>query len=103
MELKADVLAIGGVADHVHLLVRLHPAVAVSDLVKRVKGSSSHLVTQRLQPGEFFKWQGAYGAFTVSKAEAQKVIDYISNQEEHHREGTLLPAYELPENSPHRS
>lgn len=54
-DLKCQPLAIGGVADHVHLLVRLHPAVAVSILVKQVKGSSSHLVTHVLQPGKFFK------------------------------------------------
>ena len=53
-DMNCEPLAIGGVADHVHLLVRLNPAVAISDLVKEVKGSSSHLVTHEIHPGEFF-------------------------------------------------
>ena len=66
-KLKGELIAIGGMSDHVHLLVRMHPAVSVSDLVKQVKGGSSHLVTHVLRIDHFFKWQGAYGAFTVSK------------------------------------
>lgn len=57
--MKCEALAIGGVADHVHVLARLRPVVAVADLVKELKGASSHLVTHVLRPGEFFKWQGA--------------------------------------------
>src|SRR5689334_23948384 len=63
-ELKCWPLAIGGIADHVHLLVRLHPPVAVAELAKEVTGASSHLVTHQIAPGEFFKCQGAYGAFS---------------------------------------
>lgn len=56
-QLKCLPLEIGGVADHV--LTRLHPTVAVAELVKEIKGASSHLVTHQVLPGEFFKWQGA--------------------------------------------
>ncbi|HVN55714.1 MAG TPA: IS200/IS605 family transposase [Anaerolineaceae bacterium] len=52
-------LEIGGIPDHVHLLVQLNPAVAISNLLKEVKGASSHLATHVLRPTEFFKWQGA--------------------------------------------
>jgi len=55
-ELKCEPLAIGGISDHVHLLIRLHTTVAVADLLKDVKGASSHLVTHVITPGEFFKW-----------------------------------------------
>jgi REP element-mobilizing transposase RayT len=79
-ELKCEPLAIGGMPDHVHVLVRLHTTVAVADLVKEMKGASSHLVTHEVIPGQFFKWQGAYGAFTVSKSEAARVQAYIENQ-----------------------
>ena len=61
-ELKSEILALGGVADHVHLLVRIPASVSISELLKQVKGSSSHLATHRLRPGEFFKWQGAHGS-----------------------------------------
>ena len=92
--LKCEAIAIGGVEDHVHVLVRMHPAISVSDLVKQLKGSSSHLVTHRLQSGEPFKWQGAYGAFSVAKSEVPIVRRYIQNQEEHHRLGTFDEAME---------
>jgi putative transposase len=93
-EMKCVPLAIGGISDHVHLLVRLYTTVAVADLVKEVKGSSSHLVTHEITPGVFFKWQGAYGAFTIRKSELSKVTAYIQNQEQHHSEKNLQPELE---------
>jgi len=88
-QLKCEPLAIGGTEDHVHLLVRLHPTVAIATLVKEAKGTSSHLVTHELSPGEFFKWQGGYGAFTISKEDVLRLKTYIENQELHHAEGAL--------------
>jgi REP element-mobilizing transposase RayT len=87
--LKAHPLALGGMPDHLHLLVRLPTTLAVATLLKEVKGASSHLVTHEIEPGEFFKWQGAYGAFTLSKDEVPRVIDYIRNQKEHHASQTF--------------
>jgi len=92
--LKAYPLALGGMPDHLHLLVRLPTTLAVATLLKEVKGASSHLVTHEIKPGEFFKWQGAYGAFTLSKDEVPRVIDYIRNQKEHHASQTLWPDWE---------
>jgi REP element-mobilizing transposase RayT len=89
-------MALGGVADHVHLLIDLPATLAISDLLKHVKGTSSHLVTQHLQPGQFFKWQGAYAAFSVDPLQTSTVIRYIVRQAEHHAAGTLIPAWELP-------
>jgi REP element-mobilizing transposase RayT len=54
--LKCEPLAISGTEDHVHLLVRLHRTTAISTLDKEVKGTSLHLVTHKITPGEFFKW-----------------------------------------------
>jgi putative transposase len=89
-ELKCDVLAIGGMADHVHLLVRFPTTVAVATLVKEVKGASSHLVTHEIAPNEFFKWQGAYGAFTVSKKDVGSVTAYVKNQKTRHAAKSLI-------------
>jgi len=93
-KLKCVPLAIGGIDDHVHLLVRLHTTVAIATLVKEVKGSSSHLVTHAITPGEFFKWQGSYGAFTLRKEEVPKVEVYIKRQKEHHAAGTVWNLWE---------
>lgn len=93
-ELKCDVLAIGGTEDHVHLLVRFPTTLAVATLLKEVKGASSHLMTHEVTPNEFFKWQGAYGAFTVSKSAVKSVTDYIINQKKHHAEKRLEEEWE---------
>ena len=93
-ELKCHTLAIGGTVDHVHLLVRFPTTITIADLLKEVKGSSSHLVTHDISPGEFFKWQGSYGAFTVSKSLVPKVRAYIERQKEHHESGDLRPEWE---------
>ena len=94
-ELNCEPLAIGGIADHVHLLARLHPTIAVSTLAKEVKGASSHLVTHEIATGEFFKWQGSYRAFTLRKSETLHVKTYIESQKRHHREGQLQTEWEL--------
>jgi putative transposase len=86
--------AIGGVEDHLHVLVRMNTSVSIADLVKQMKGASSHLVRQRLTPGRFFKWQGGYGAFSVGPRGLRRVCAYIHRQEEHHRAGRLLRALE---------
>jgi len=91
---RCEVIAIGGVEDHVHVLLEFHPMARISEVVQHVKGASSHLVTQELAPGEFFKWQGAYGAFSLSKRQVPHVRRYIHHQEEHHHAGTTIPALE---------
>lgn len=93
-ELHAEPLAIGGMPDHVHLLVRLPTTLAVAELVKEVKGTSSHLVTHAVAPGDFFKWQGSYGAFTVGKGQVPAVRNYIEHQQQHHMRHTLIPEWE---------
>ena len=91
--LRVEVIAFGAVSDHVHLLVRLPTTVSIAGLVKQVKGATSHLINRRLQVS--FKWQGRYGAFTVSKPMLPRARDYVLNQEQHHRDGTQYPSVEL--------
>jgi putative transposase len=88
-ELKCRLMAIGNVEEHIHLLVQVHPAVSVAQLVKHLKGSSSHLVTHVLAPGLGFGWQEAYGAFTVSHSAMSMAAEYCQHQKEHHCQGTL--------------
>jgi putative transposase len=84
-ELKCEPIAIGGISDHIHLLTGFTSTVAISELMKQVKGSSSHFINHEIKPDNFFKWQGAYGAFTVSHNSLDPVVHYIKNQEQHHR------------------
>ncbi len=76
---------INAVEDHVHILTSLHPSVALADFVKDIKVATSVWIKEKtLFPG-FQGWQDGYGAFTVSHADKDKIIDYIKNQQEHHR------------------
>lgn len=86
-------IAIGGVADHVHVLARLPTTLSIANLVKQLKGSSSHLLGGRSEDS-FFKWQGGYGAFTVSRWDVPRVMHYVRHQKHHHREGTLSATLE---------
>ncbi|HEX7410107.1 MAG TPA: IS200/IS605 family transposase [Candidatus Binatia bacterium] len=92
-QLDCEPLAIGGMADHVHLLVRFPTTLTVADLVKEVKGATSHLVTHEM-PGELFKWQGSYGAFTVSKELVPQLRAYIEGQKQHHGSGGIVEEWE---------
>ncbi len=90
------VLAIGGIEDHVHLLVSLSATISMAELMKHVKSGSSRLVREELRPGDWFQWQGHYGAFSVSPHDRATVIEYIRHQKEHHASNDLWPAVERP-------
>ena len=78
------VLALNGIVDHVHLVVSLPSTVTIAGLVKQVKGVSSHFANAVLSPDRQFKWQGGYGAFTISRWDVDKVVQYVKRQKEHH-------------------
>lgn len=83
----SEALGIGGTEDHVHLLVRHPPRIAVSDLVRVIKSVSSRWVHEELRLR--FGWQSGYGAFSVSQSSTDDVLAYIANQAEHHRKLTF--------------
>jgi len=89
-------IRIGGIEDHIHLLVRLPTTITVAKLVQEVKGSS-HLMPHEIKPGEFFKWQGAYGAFTLRYEDVPVLKKYIVNQKAHHLENSFRPEWEKSE------
>lgn len=79
----------GGVADHVHLLAKLSPMIAISDMLRLIKTNTSKMVNENFKPKHPFEWQAGYGAFSVSESRNEAVRKYILNQEEHHRKRTL--------------
>lgn len=96
VELGLTPVAIGGVEDHVHLLVELPATITIADLVGQAKGASAPLVNYQLAPGSAFKWLGAYAAFSVSQRAVSRVTDYIARQPEHHANGSSIPELEPP-------
>ena len=93
-DLKCKPLAIGGISDHVHLLVTLHPSVSVANLAGNVKGFSSHVINEVVLTESMFKWQGGYGAFTLRKDDIPQIYDYVHNQKRHHAESNLISDFE---------
>jgi REP element-mobilizing transposase RayT len=88
---KCDVelIALGGTEDHVHLLVRLPPVLAPAELLKQVKGVSSHLINIQHALRTVFRWRGGYGAVSVSPRHLKQVAAYIARQKEHHTIGSV--------------
>ena len=84
--------AIGGVADHVHLLLGLRATHCLSDVMRDIKRISSLWVHEKIKDQEF-QWQDGYGAFSVSATMLSKVKNYIARQEEHHRTKTFQEEY----------
>lgn len=93
-ELDCNPIAIGGVEGHVHLLVELSTGVEVRKLLKEVKGASSFLVSHKLTPEVFFRWQTGYGAFMVGHKDVPTIKAYINNQKVHHAQRTLISEWE---------
>ena len=83
--------------DHVHLLARLPPTVAVSDFVGQVKGATAYRVNHEVKPKFKLRWQEGYGALTLRKDELEEVSRYIDHQEHHHRAGRLSKLLEATE------
>jgi putative transposase len=83
--LESPSLTVGGVADHVHILVRFSKSIAVATLVREVKRESSKWIKPRGRGLASFQWQEGYGAFSISPSHVDALERYIARQEEHHR------------------
>ena len=86
-------LAINGMPDHIHILIGLRPDQSVSDLMKDVKQCSSLWINKNQLTPAHFEWQEGYGAFSYSKSQEERVINYIKNQEVHHQKKTFRQEY----------
>jgi putative transposase len=93
-EMGVETLAVGGVEDHVHVVVRYPARVSISEIAKHLKGGSSRYVTSVMRLADPFRWQGTYGAFSLSRRGLDGVCAYVANQERHHRDGTLFRVLE---------
>jgi len=89
---KSVLLKSGGIEDHVHLLIRIHPEFAISKTVQLLKTNSSKWISEQNKAKQF-QWQRGYGAFSVSQSMAEKVKTYIANQREHHTKKTFEGEY----------
>lgn len=97
---KADVLgsivhAIGGIENHIHLVVSIPPSLSIAEFVKNIKGSSAHHLNHGLFDScPTFSWQRGYGVFSLGGKQLAQTVDYVRNQKAHHMQGTTVASLE---------
>jgi len=86
-------IAINGMPDHIHIFLGIKPDISLSDIVRDIKANSTNFINKkRLTLGKFY-WQEGFGAFSCSHSHLDKVINYIMNQEKHHKKKSFKEEY----------
>lgn len=86
---KMKALEIGGMADHMHILLSTPATMSIAKAMQLIKGGSSKWIHENFSDQRLFAWQEKYGAFSVSVSQLETIIAYIKNQKEHHRKLTF--------------
>src|SRR5262249_30691306 len=99
---------VGGAADHVHIAARLARTISQSELLEKIKKTSSAWIKTQGPDYEHFFWQGGYGAFSIGYSQLDDLVHYVNNQEMHHKTKTfqeeyreLLQKYNVPFDEPY--
>jgi putative transposase len=90
---EQKVYAIGGLPDHIHILMSIKPNIAISDLVRDLKANSSKWINEKGFLVGKFLWQEGFGAFSYAQSQLDVVIAYINNQEKYHKKITFKDEY----------
>jgi len=86
-------LAIFAMPNHIHILIGMRPNIALSDLVRDIKSTSSNFINSKKWVKGKFNWQNGFGAFSYSNSQLDRVIKYVLNQEEHHKRKSFKMEY----------
>ncbi|MBA2329258.1 MAG: IS200/IS605 family transposase [Flavisolibacter sp.] len=89
----SKMLAINGMADHIHVFIGYKPSISIPDLVKDIKLATNDWINKNHLTNQKFAWQEGYGAFSYSSTQIKNVCDYIENQEQHHSKQTFKEEY----------
>jgi len=92
-EKDQTLLAINGVPDHIHILVRIKPTCNLSDLIREIKKASTNFIKEKNLSQNPFSWQNEFGAFSYNQRDVEMIINYIKKQKEHHREKNFQKEY----------
>lgn len=90
---KHKLLAINFMRDHVHIFIGYKPSQSLPDLLRDIKANTSKFINEKKWINGRFQWQEGYGAFSYSQSHIGNVINYINNQEEHHKSKTFRQEY----------
>ena len=88
-EHKIQAIEIGGIEDHMHMLILLPQTLSIAKAMQLIKGGSSKWVHDTFPEYAAFGWQTKYGAFSVSQSQVDNIVGYIRKQPEHHRKMTF--------------
>ena len=83
-EHEMTALTVGGMEDHVHILLSLPSSLAIAKAMREIKSASSRWVHETFEVAGF-EWQEGYGAFSIGRAQVDSTVAYIAGQQEHHR------------------
>ncbi len=87
-EQGCPVRIVNGMPDHIHCLFLLSRQKSITEVIKQIKGSSSHFINENKLTDEKFMWQTGYAAYSVSGSTMNNVFEYIKNQKQNHRHKT---------------
>ena len=82
---KELLLGIGGIEDHLHIVLKVRAGINLSEIVRTIKSNSSKWLNECKSYQGSFNWQNGYGAFSVSASQLDRVCHYVKNQKEHHK------------------
>ena len=82
---NSDVIKINGIENHIHILCTLHRTISIAKILEEIKKSSSKWIKTKKDIWAKFGWQDGYGIFSVDEKSLNSMINYIENQEEHHK------------------
>jgi|SRR5690242_6916661 len=91
--INQKLIAINGMTDHIHLLIGLKPSASLSEVVRDIKANFSRFINEKKWMKGKFEWQRGFGAFSYSHSQLNTIINYISNQEEHHKKKSFIKEY----------
>ena len=86
-------IIVNGMPDHLHIVIGMRPIQSLSDLMQDIKGNSSKWINDNKLVAGKFAWQEGYGAFSYNKSQLPKLIEYVRNQDEHHKKKTFIEEY----------
>ena len=86
---KMKLLAIGGIRDHVHMLLSIPSTLDIAKVMQLIKGNSSKWIHDEFPQHRTFGWQDGYGAFSIGISQVEDTVEYIKHQKEHHRRKTF--------------
>jgi putative transposase len=96
-KMRCEVLALNGMPDHVHLVLRAPAVLSLAQITKQIKGMSSTFVRDQLLLSEFFGWRTGYFVHSLCEPTQARVIAYVQNQKQHHAQETVWQSLESSE------